>query len=361
MTAALRTVSDTGRAPSSAMPAPARPRTAHLSGVQKAAIILRVLVAEGVDLSLDRLPAHLQASLAQTMAEMRLIDRATMNLVVTEFVELLEQVGLSFPEGIEGALSLLDTRLGDEARTRLRELAAGQTGPDPWARVEAASDDALLTILQAESKVVGAVMLSRLSLERAATLLGLLPIDIAQTLAIAVARTEDIAPDAVARIGASLAQQLGARRPKAFAVPPARRVGDMLNLSPARLRDTLLTGMEQQDMDFARGVRKAIFTFQDISTRIAARDVAVLAREIDAADLTLLLAANDPQDQDTLEFLLSNMSKRLAESAREDAASFPAPDIAARDAALSRVTKAVRRLVDSGAITLEKAKPEEGI
>lgn len=348
----------TGGAAGFSAPAVTRARTDHLSGAQKSAIILRVLVAEGVDLSLDAMPADKQALLAQTMAEMRLIDRATMTAVVAEFVDMLEQVGLSFPDGISQALSMLEPRLGEDARMKLRDLAAGQTGPDPWVRVENAPDDALVALLQAESVVVGAVMLSRLSLERASGLLGLLPTERAQSLAVAVARTEDMEPDAVARIGAALAQQLGTRRARAFSVPPQRRVGEMLNLSAPAIRDTLLAGIEAQDRSFAQGVRRALFTFQDVALRVAPRDVATLARALDTADLMTVLAAQMPEDQESLEFLLGNMSKRLADSLREDAAALPRPDPAARDAALGAITRAVRKLVDQGELVLLKPVEE---
>ncbi len=317
--------------------------------------MLRVLVAEGVDLSLENMPTEQQALLAQTMAEMRLIDRATMNAVVSEFVEVLEQVGISFPDGINNALSLLEPRLGNDARARLRDLAAGQTGPDPWAKVEAASDDTLIAIFETESIVVGAVVLSRLPLERASALLGLLPMDLAQSLALAVARTDTIAPDAVARIGTALALQLGARRSSAFALPPPRRVGEMLNLSAPNLRDTLLAGIETQDLEFANSVRKTLFTFQDIATRIAAKDVPTLARELAPADLTTLLAMDDAATRTSLEFILSNMSKRLSDNLREDAATLPRPDQATYDAAVTAITRAVRQLVDRGIISLVAA------
>ncbi len=340
-------------------PAPARADqmtahlTAHLTGIQKAAIILRVLVAEGVDLPIASLPPDMQSDLAQTMAQMRLIDRATMNAVVAEYVDMLEQVGLSFPDGIEGALSLLDGRLHDTAASRLRALAAGQTGPDPWVRVEAAAEDDLLALLQAESTVVGAVMLSKLSLERAAKLLTLLPGDLAQTLAITVARTEDMAPDAVLRIGTALAQQLGARPERAFPVPSTKRMGDLLNMSPPALRDSLLAGLESRDQAFARDVRKSIFTFQDIALRVAARDVPTLMREVDQADVMVLLALGQDDDLPTLDFLLDNMSKRLAETLREDAASLAPPSSpTARDDAMGRITRAVRALADNGTLPL---------
>jgi flagellar motor switch protein FliG len=336
-----------------AAPAPLRARTDHLTGMQKAAIILRVMVAEGVDLPISSLPPEMQAELAQTMTQMRLVDRATMNTVVAEYVDMLEQVGLSFPDGIEGALSLLDGRLHDNATTRLRALASGQTGPDPWARVDTATDDELMALLQAESTVVGAVMLSKLTLERAARLLTLLPGDLAQTLAIAVARTEDIAPDAVLRIGTALAQQLGRRPDRAFLVPPPKRVGDLLNMSPPALRDRLLAGIENHDQSFARDVRKSIFTFQDIAQRVSARDVPALMRDIDAADVQVLLSIADPSDGPTLDFLLENMSKRLADTLREDASTLPPPTSStARDDAMGRITRVVRALADSGMITL---------
>lgn len=336
--------------PRSVSAAPAR--TDHLSGMQKAAIVLGVLVAEGVELPLSGLPAEMQALLAQTMTQMRLIDRATMNAVVAEYVDMLEQVGLSFPDGIDGALALLDGRLDDAAARHLRAISGPAGKDDPWAKLEQAEDGELLALLQAESIVVGAVMLARLSVERAARLLTLMPQDQAQELAMTVARTEDIAPDAVARIGGALAAQLGTRSPRAFAVPPPKRVGELLNLSPPALRDTLLAGLESRDQDFARNVRKAIFTFQDIPHRLSPRDVGAVMREVDSADVLSLLCLDDPADRPALGFLLENMSKRLADGLREDAAALPAPPAAARDDAMARITGAIRRLADSGTLTL---------
>jgi flagellar motor switch protein FliG len=327
-------------------------RTDHLTGMQKAAIVMGVLVAEGVNLPLSSLPADMQAMLAQTMAQMRLIDRATLNAVVAEYVDMLEQVGLSFPDGIDGALALLDGRLDDAATRQLRALSGPSGTVDPWNKLDMAEDAELLALLQAESTVVGAVMLARLSVERAAKLLTLLPQEQAQDLAMTVARTEDIAPDAVARIGAALAAQLGTRAPRAFAVPPPKRVGDLLNLSPPALRDRLLAGFESRDQDFARDVRKAIFTFQDIPLRLSPRDVGTLMREVDAADVLTLLSLDDPADRVALGFLLENMSKRLADGLREDASTLPAPMAAARDDAMGRITGVIRRLVDAGGLSL---------
>jgi flagellar motor switch protein FliG len=338
-----------------ARPAPQpkpRARTDHLTGSQKAAIIVRVLLAEGVDFPFGNIPAQDQTDMTRALASLRLIDRPTMCAVVEEFVEMLEQVGLAFPENLEDALKLLDGKLDAQATKQLRALARGGDGADPWTDIELADDAELIRILQQESTVVGAVVLSKLSTEKAAGLLAALPGDLAQTLALAVARTETIAPDAVARIGAALAEQVQDKPARAFASPSTRRVGEILNSTNASLRDQLLEGLEKSDQVFATGVRKAIFTFQDISTRVSARDVASIVRNVAEDDLRVIIAAQDPGSTQTMEFLLENMSKRLAEGLREDAATLPRPSAKAFDAAQARISSAVRAMADAGTIKL---------
>lgn len=332
-------------------PAP-RARTDHLTGTQKAAIILRVLLAEGVDFPLSGLPEHEQAAMTRALASLRLIDRPTMCAVVDEFVEMLDQVGMSFPENMEDALSLLDGKLDSQVSTRLRALSRGGTGDDPWAALETAELSALAAILRRESTVVGAVVLSKLSTETAANLLADLPRDLAQTLALAVARTDSISPDAVARIGTALAEQLGETPPRAFSTPSTQRIGDILNSSPSALRDQLLSGLEQSDAGFATGVRRSIFTFQDIAQRVPARDVAGILRRLEDEDLHLILAADDAASRPTMDFLLENISKRLAEGMREDAAALPRPSAEDLDAAQSRVAAAIRAMADAGDLQL---------
>lgn len=336
-----------------ARPAPQpRVRTDHLTGAQKAAVIVRVLLAEGVDFPFGAIPSHDQTEMTRALASLRLIDRQTMSAVVEEFVDMLEQVGLSFPETIEDALKLLDGKLDAQATRQLRALARGGNAADPWTAIELADTPDLIRILQQESTVVGAVVLSKLSTDKAAILLSALPGDIAQTLALAVARTEAIAPDAVARIGAALADQVRDKPARAFDSPSTRRVGEILNSTNAALRDQLLSGLEQSDQAFAMGVRKAIFTFQDIPARVPAREVAAIVRNLSEDDLRLILAAQDPDSSVTIGFFLDNISKRLAEGLREDSATLPRPSAKALDAAQARISGAVRAMVDAGTIKL---------
>lgn len=342
-----------GASPGSAPLLP-RASTDHLSGAQKAAIIVRVLLAEGMQTPVSSLPPEMQAMLTQTLGSMRLVDRATMTAVVEEFVQTLEQVGVAFPDGVEGALSLLEGNLDERATRQLRAMTRGDGKDDPWTRLELAEDDDLLPLLQAEAQVVGAVMLSKLSTDKAARLLMHLPSEHAYALAIAISRTEDIAPDTVARIGATLADQVSTKPPRAFGTPPTKRMGEILNASPAGLRDALLGQLAAEDESFATGVRQAIFTFHDIPQRVEARDVPAIMRMIAPEDMTAIIAAARADDTAALGFLLDNMSKRVVETLREDAETRAKPDTRTCEAALNRVAALVRNLGDTGQITLKR-------
>ncbi len=370
MTASLPQIK-TGPLPDPAPPrtgaAPAMPPPAHatsprgrripaLSGRQKAAILVRLLIAQGAEINLAALPEAMQTELTEQIAAMRLVDRDTMEAVVGEFVETLEQVGLSFAGGIDGALKALDGKLSPSAAQRLRELAARRDTADPWERIASAELDDLTGILQLESAEVAAVVLSKLSVKKAAALLGRMPGERARRVAYAISRTGGIAPQTVARIGRSLATQLDQRPPRAFVAPPSDRMGAILNLAPSEIRDRLLAELDEEDRGFAAGVRKAIFTFAHIHSRLQPRDVPRVLRDVPQADLIAALAAalgaGETDEARSAEFLLANMSQRMAASLREEAEARGPVKARDAEAAMATVADAVRGLLDSGEIAL---------
>ncbi|WP_028028570.1 flagellar motor switch protein FliG [Gemmobacter nectariphilus] len=331
------------------IPAPA---PVMLSNREKAAIIVRLLLAEGAPLPLAALPEHMQAALTEQMAAMRLVDRATMEAVVEEFVGQLESVGLSFPGGLEGALSMLDGHISPSAATRLRRLAGASGKVDPWERIIPLPAERLLPVLEEEAVEVGAVLLSKLPVSKAADLLGKLAGDKARRVAHAVSLTGNIDPDTVRRIGVSLAAQLDAQPPKAFEAGPEERVGAILNVSSASVRDALLDGLGAEDAAFAEKVRKAIFTFGHIPARVAPRDVPKVVRMVDQPVLvTALVGATGPLAP-VAEFILSNMSQRMAQGLREEMAAKGKVREKDAEAAHNAVVDAVRNLEAQGEIRL---------
>jgi flagellar motor switch protein FliG len=345
-------------APLSSLPGlpqtPPMPATAvQLTRRAKAAIVVRLLLNEGADIPLEELPDDLQAQLTQQMGAMRFVDRGTVTAVIEEFAQELDDIGLSFPKGIAGALEALDGRISSQTAARLRKEAGVRKRGDPWPRISEMGAAKLLPVLEAESIEVAAVLLSKLSIPRAAELLGLLPGPKARKITYAVSQTGNVTPEAVERIGISLAAQLDAEPLRAFSSDPVERVGAILNSTTSVIRDDVLEGLDETDEGFANLVRKAIFTFANIPQRIAPRDISRVVREIDQKQLVIALAGAEQGNlQDSAEFILTNMSGRMADQLREEMAELGDLKPVDVEAAMSQIVARIRDMEAKGDLLL---------
>ena len=321
---------------------------------QKAAVIVRHLLSDGSTLPIATLPEHMQAALAEQMGKMRLIDRVTLDAVVSEFLLELESVGLAFPGGIEGALSMMDGHISQSAASRIRRLASTSSKVDPWERITALPTDRLLPILTDEAVEVGAVMLSKLPVPKAAELLGRLPGERARRIAYAVSLTGNTEPETVRRIGAALLAELDNQPIRAFEAGPVERVGAILNVSPSLTRDDVLEGLDSDDAAFAAEVRRAIFTFTHIPARLPPRDAPKVTRIVDQQVLVTALAAAEakPDLADAVNFLLDNISQRLAQGLREEMTARGKVRDKDGETAMNTVVMAIRQLEAAGELTL---------
>ena len=333
----------------------------HLTRHQKAAIIVRFLLNEGADVPLTDLPDNLQARLTTQMGTMRYVDRSTLADVVAEFAGELEAMGLVFPRGVSGALSALDGRISPQTAQRLRKEAGVRQFGDPWEQVCQAEPAQLLSILETESPEVAAVMLSKLDVARAADLLGRLPGPAARQIAFEMSRTAAVTPEAVDRIGLSLAAQLHDRPETAFEDGPVERIGAILNFSPAATRDDVLTGLDETDQTFAKLVRRAIFTFVNIPRRLDPLDIPKVIREVDQGEMTTALkAASDEGGElaEAVDFILENLSTRMADGLREEMGEMSEVKTKDGEDAMTTVINAIRQLEANGEISL--IIPDEG-
>ncbi|MGV6847628.1 MAG: flagellar motor switch protein FliG [Marinibacterium sp.] len=326
---------------------------ARIGSAAKAAIVVRLLLNEGADLPLEQLPEDLQAKLTRQMSEMRLVDRTTLADVVHEFALKVDGVGLHFPQGLHAALESLGDRISPNAADKLRRAAGMPTTGDPWPRLREQSVEDLARIMQDESIEVAAVLLSKLDTEKAASLLTLLPGPLARRITHAVSQTHNVTPAAVVRIGQSLIEQFDQQPQTAFDAGPDERLGAILNRAKASVRDEVLQALDDVDRPFGTAVRQHIFTFEHVPVRVEPLDVPKLIRAIDPVDLATAIAGAEPAGfGDVAEFLLANMSTRMADNLREEANELGNVRPEDAEAAMTRFVDAVTGLVEREEIKL---------
>jgi flagellar motor switch protein FliG len=178
-------------------------------------------------------------------------------------------------------------------------------------------------------------------------------------VAFAVSLTGNVDPETVRRIGLSLVTQLENLPARAFDTGPVERVGAILNVAPQLTRDEVLAGLDEDDEAFAMLVRKAIFTFIHIPSRVSPRDVPKITRIVEQPVLVTAFAAatGNAAMTTTVEFFLTNMSQRMAQSLREEMAERGKVKEKDGEAAQSAVISAIRALETSGELAL--VRPDE--
>ncbi|MDH5798646.1 MAG: flagellar motor switch protein FliG [Paracoccaceae bacterium] len=331
---------------------PAAYRPTHLSRRQKAAIVVRLALAGDSTLTLTDLPQVMQIDLAHQLAAIRQIDRNTMLQVVEEFLSELENAGMNFPGALDNALHLLDGRINPQAVQTLRLSAGLGSTTEPWERIAALDPPVLAEILLRESTEVGAIILSKLAVPTAAAALGALPGETARRIVYDMTQTENVKPETIAAIGAAIQEDLNTGHSTTFTTGPAERAGSILNQSTRQARDTVLNGLAEIDKEFASAVRRAIFTFSNIPDRIDPKDVPKILRDVDRTALVAAFVGASGPDEKSVEFILANMSKRMAEQLREEMTE--AGKVRPEDAeeAMSTIVAAIKELEAAGEIYL---------
>jgi flagellar motor switch protein FliG len=328
---------------------PAR-ESSQLTQVQKAAVIVRLLVMGGADPGIGALPAAQQRRLVREMSALRLVDRETLARTVAEFSAELDGIGLHFPRDVDRVLQMLNGAVSQEVVAAL----LAETGGDPallggaaWAEIAERDDDSLNALIAGESDEVCAVLLCKLPPSRAAKLLSALPEDRAAAVSRALAAAEGMTPDATARVGAALGARAGAG---SGASEAAARVAGILNAATAKARGATLAGIETADPAFAARVRAAVFGWENVPARLDARDVPKVLRGLpDGAAVTAMAA--EPEGP-VASYILGAISSRLADQLREAIAEAGPPTADAFEEATGAIVAEIRRLEEEGTLTL---------
>lgn len=320
---------------------------------QKAAIIVRLLQSNSDGIALTGLNTENLARLVHATASLSFVDEATILGVIQDFLSEIDSLALYFQPGLEGAIETLSSHLNDDVTKELSYTPTPEIPDDPWTEVAALEADVLAAALSDETPQTNAVILSRLAPDKSAEILAELDPQMADATTNAALGIGHVGLRAVADIGGAIAcaAKLSGQ---AGGLPGGAvdRVGAMLNSAPGADRERLLASLEAADQDLAEQVRRIMFTFADIPDRVEIADIPKLVRAVDNDIMVTALAGGKAVEKETVEFIFSNLSKRLSEQLEEEVRETGEVKPKDADTAMNAVIQAVRDLEQSGEITL---------
>jgi flagellar motor switch protein FliG len=324
-----------------------------LTQAHKAAVILAALNSETASSIVQEISdAHLKA-FARAFSEMKSVPAPLLHAIAQEFVAEVERSQSELAGGIAEAKRMLASLAEEDRVNRILAELHGGGSNSVWNRLATVSASQLLPYLQAQRTPIAAAILSKLPFDQAATLLAAADAGFSRELLAELARGKGPSSEVSDAIAAAIEEEF--LKPLAFERDGDgvnEIVGEIINFLPSAKRDEFLAHLDAEDRQMGAAVRKSVLTFQDLHLRLPEAGAAALLRAVEKETLLAALKFGRANAAQSVDFLMANVSKRMAEQYAEEIAAMPDILEADGEAAQRELMKVVRRLAKDGEVKL---------
>lgn len=331
-------------------------RQQELTGRKKAAIFL---ISLGTEVSAEIFKHLSQEEIEQLtleIASLRNVSSEAKDKILNEFYEMCQARDYILQGGIEYARDVLERALGSQrAGEILSKLTVSlQVRPFDFARKTDPSQ--LLNFIQNEHPQTIALVMAYLHPDQSSIVLSALSAEKQVEVARRIAMMDRTSPEVIREVERILEKKLSSLDTQDFtSAGGIESIVEVLNRVDRNTEKTIMDVFERQDPELAEEIKKRMFVFEDIIL-LDDRSVQRVLREIDAKDLGLALKGSSEEVNNKV---YKNMSKRAAETLKEDI-EFMGP-VRLRDVeeAQQRIVNVIRRLEDAGEIIVARGGGDE--
>jgi len=320
-----------------------------LAGVDKAAVLLLSLGEDTAAQVLKHMGPKEVQLLGMSMASLKNIGKGTVESVVSEFLEKVEQqtgIGIGTEDYIRNTLK---SALGDDKASGIidRILAGANTkGLDTLKWMDARS---VADVVRFEHPQIQSIILSYLEPDQAAEVLKLMPDKVRVDLTLRIAALEAVQPDALQELNDIMERQFsGGGSSQSKKIGGVKQVADIMNFMDGTNETMIMDSIKETDEDLAQSIQDLMFVFDNLES-VDDRGIQTLLREISTDTLIVALKACE---ESIKEKIFKNMSKRAAELMRDDLEAMGPCKLSEVEAAQKEILNIARRLGDSGEIAL---------
>ncbi len=320
-----------------------------IKGRRKAAIFLVLLGQEKAAHIYKYLDEATIELLTLEIASLRGIDNATRDTVLRESRELVMAKEYMGRGGVGYAREILEQSMGSSKAEELLRRLTSNLQSKPFDFLRASDPVQLLSFLQGEHPQMIALILSFLSADKAAPVLGGLPGELQAEVALRIANMDRVAPDVLRDTEKVLEKKFSAVVGSDFSIVGGiDSVVAIINKAGRKTEKLILEILDEKDPELSEDIRKKLFTFEDIML-VDDRSLQKLLRDVDNKELAMALKG---VGNDLREKFYKNMSARAGEMLKEEMEYMGPIRLRDVEEAQQKVVSKIRALEEAGEIVL---------
>lgn len=321
----------------------------ELPTLTKAAILVLSLDAEVSRQILKLLTPEQVEEVTRELAGLGAVPPGLRDQVIEEFYALSLAASHMAEGGLDYAKMLIKESLDSKTADRVMSQIQTQVQKTPFAFLQKAESENLLTFIQDEHPQTIALIVCHLPHHKAAEILVGLPVQKQIEVIKRIANMEQTNPEVIREVErgleSRLASMLTQSMEKAGGVPT---VAEILNLADRATEKAIMEGLESEDPDLVEEIRRLMFVFEDVKM-VDDKGIQAVLREVDNSELALALKT---ASEELKSKIFGNMSERAASLIKEDMEFMGPVRVSDVEGAQQRIVDIVRRLEESGEIII---------
>lgn len=321
-----------------------------ISGIKKAAILLISLGPEISSQILRMLPDRLIQKVTYEIANTEYVEPQESESVISDFMDMASAREYILDGGIDYARNLLTKAIGTSRAKEIMEvLNQIQEKEKPFALLRKADTHQLANLLLNEHPQTVALIMCYIQPEKAADILSMFSNELQAEIAERIGVINSTSPKVIKKIETILQNKFSSNADSdAENIGGVKTLVEILNSVDRTTEKNILSDLEKTQPDLAELVKSNLFVFEDLITL----DSSSIQRVLREVDNELLVIALKGASEDVTSVLYANLSKRAAETIREDIEYLGPVRLSAVEEAQQRIVGVIRRLEDAGEIVI---------
>ena len=322
----------------------------NLDGITKAAILLVTLGTDRASTLLGSMPTEAVESVMREVAALGRVPTKLTAAVVEEFYNLTIANQYASEGNLDFARDVLKESMDPKQADRVLAQIQTQVQKTPFAFLQRAETENLLTFIQDEHPQTIALITCHLPHHKAAEILGGLPVQKQVEVIKRIANMEQTNPEVIREVEQGLESRLSSMLTQSMEkAGGVDTVAEILNLADRATEKTIMEGLEAEDPDLVEQIRRLMFVFEDVNL-VNDKGIQSVLKEVDNDELALALktASNGLKEK-----IFTNMSERAAALIQEDMQYMGPVRVSEVEAAQQRIVDIVRRLEESGEVIIQ--------